>query len=34
MSFGQILYYDGYGSYDFLEKFLSMKPLNRIEKNK
>ena len=26
MSFGQILYYDGYGSYDFPEKFLSMKP--------
>ena len=35
MNFGQILYYDGYVSYDFLEKFLSMKPLiKEIEKNK
>ena len=34
MSLGQILYYDGYGSYDFPEKFLSMKPLKEIEKNK
>ena len=34
MSFGQILDYDGYGSYDFPEKFLSMKPFKEIEKNK
>ena len=34
MSFGQILYFDGYGSYDLPEKFLSMKPLKTIEKNK
>ena len=26
MSFGQILYYDGYGSYDFAEKFRLIKP--------
>ena len=34
MTFGQILYYDGYSSYDFPEKFLLMKPLKKIEKNK
>ena len=34
MSLGQILYYDGYGSYNFSENFLSMKPLEEIEKNK
>ena len=34
MSFGRIMYYNGYGSYDFSEKFLSIKPLKEIEKNK
>ena len=34
MSFGQILNYDGYGSYDFLEKFRLIKSLKEIEKNK
>ena len=34
MSFGQILYYEGYGSYDFPEKFLSMKGLKEIKTNK
>ena len=32
MSFGQILYYDGYGSYDFPEKSRLIKPLKEIEK--
>ena len=34
MSFGQILYYDGYSSYDFSEKFRLIKPLTDMEKNK
>ena len=32
MSFGHILYYDGYGSYDFPEKSRLKKPLKEIEK--
>ena len=32
MSFGQILYYDGYGSCDFPEKSRLIKPLKEIEK--
>ena len=34
MSFGQILYYDGYGSYGFSEKFRLLKPLKDIKKSK
>ena len=34
MSFGQILYYDGYDSYDFSDKFRLIKPLKDIEKDK
>ena len=33
MSFGQILYYYAYGSYDFLEKLLLREPLKKIKKN-
>ena len=33
MSFGKIVYYDGYASFDFPEKFIPMKPPPHIAQN-